>query len=350
MRKEGGLKVVKLNQILRQRHNPRFKLAVEWAAEGRVGKSFQQMESLGNVIEIANEAERLQQLVADYTDVVVSGKSALILSPTRKEGRTVTHAVRDYWREKGVLKGERAWERWKATGWTDEEKRDVFSYQKKGAELVIGFHQNAKGGFKKGDAWQVKQDVNRKPFIQRGKEMRPLPIEAAKNFTVYRKEKINLGVGDKIRITKNSKSKEGTKLHNGMTYFIKGFNAKGEIKLHTGKTLPKDFVHLDYGVVTTSVSSQGSTVSEVFISQAHQSLASSQNQYYVSISRARDRARIYTGNKLELAKAVMREDDEMTARELALDIDWEMAHLQQQEQSREELEQGERGKDLELSL
>jgi ATP-dependent exoDNAse (exonuclease V) alpha subunit len=77
--------------------------------------------------------------------------------------------------------------------------------------------------------------------------------------------------------------------------------------------------------VTTSHSSQGKTVDRVFIAQSSQSVpASSKQQFYVSISRGREQCRIYTDDKKALEKAVTRDGQRMTARQV-LEQDYRQA-------------------------
>ena len=67
----------------------------------------------------------------------------------------------------------------------------------------------------------------------------------------------------------------------------------------------------------TSHASQGSTVDKVFIGQSSQSFpASSQRQFYVSVSRGKKQALVFTDSKKELLKAIDRPDQPLSATEL----------------------------------
>ncbi len=86
--------------------------------------------------------------------------------------------------------------------------------------------------------------------------------------------------------------------------------------LANGWTVSKDYGHLAHGYVVTSHASQGKTVDRVFIGQSSDSLpASSREQFYVSVSRGREQATIYTDDKEALLEAVSRSDDRLTATE-----------------------------------
>ena len=129
-----------------------------------------------------------------------------------------------------------------------------------------------------------------------------------------------LAKGDTIRITRNSfipqKTGKSFRVDNQNTYTIDSFTKEGDMKLTNGKVIPKDFGHIEHGYTTTSVSSQGKTVDTVLIAQDSKSgLAANRNQFYVSVSRGRNNVHIYTDDKEQLKKDVVRSNK----REHALD-------------------------------
>jgi conjugative relaxase-like TrwC/TraI family protein len=326
MEQEAGIKVARVRKIQRQRNNQPYKWAVALAAEGRTDAALYKLDNMGDVKEITDGKERLTQLVEDYVQSSKQGKTALIVSPTHIEGQNVTDTLRDKLKEEGQLLGsEKTFLRLKNNNWTEENKTDPFHYQ--GQDLTLEFHQNAKGHVR-GERWQVDSSPleGAPPLPQlhsiaaRSTEgdQQQIDLKQADRFTVYRQEEIRLAKGDRIRITKGSKTREGTRINNGDMFTVAGFTRDGHIKLNTGKTLDKEFGHLTHGYVTTSHSSQGKTVDHVFIAQSSQSVpASSQQQFYVSISRGREQCRIYTDDKRALEQAVKRDGQRMTAREVA---------------------------------
>ncbi len=324
LEEEGGLKTARVRQIQRQSGNPFYKNAVQLAGEGRGDAALYQLDRIGDVVEMADDRERLGRLVDDYAEATRQGKSVLVVSPTHAEGREVTEALRQRLQSEGqVGKEERPFTRLEGTNWTEENKADAWSYrQAQGRELVLEFHQNAPG-HQKGERWKIAADRSPAlPGVLAATDMKgtdgEIPLDKSGRFTVYRQEKISLAQGDKIRVTKGGQTREGTRVNTGDTFTVKGFDRDGHLRLHTGKTLDRDFGHIAYGYATTSHSSQGKTVDQVFIAQSSKSLpASSQQQFYVSISRGRERARVYTDDKKALEQAVKQDSQRMTAREIA---------------------------------
>jgi hypothetical protein len=80
-------------------------------------------------------------------------------------------------------------------------------------------------------------------------------------------------------------------------------------------TTLKELRHIEYGYATTSHSSQGMTIDRVLVNiDTEQSVALvNQQQFYVSMSRARQDVRIFTNKQDELAQAVSRSWPKATA-------------------------------------
>lgn len=319
LEQEAGLKVARVRKIQRQKHSTLYKRAVALAADGKVDAALYRLDRMGDVLEIAEGKGRLAQLVDDYVQSTTNGKSALIVSPTHIEGQNVTGALRDRLKAEGqISREERSFLQLKNTNWTKEHKADAYHYRD--GHLVLEYHQNAEG-HSKGERWKVAGSDGMELHsvaAESGGTSERIDLKQAGRFTVYRPQQVKLAEGDRIRITKGGKTREGTRINNGDMFTVTGFTKEGDIRLHTGKTLDKEFGHLTHGYVTTSHSSQGKTVDHVFIAQSSQSVpASSQQQFYVSISRGRHRCRIYTDDKRELEKAVKQDGQRMTAREVA---------------------------------
>lgn len=84
-----------------------------------------------------------------------------------------------------------------------------------------------------------------------------------------------------------------------------------------GKLLSSNHGHFTYGYVDTSYASQGKTVDRVFIATGNESLpAANRQQWYVSVSRGREAAKIYTDSKENLRSGVAKGGERLSAVEL----------------------------------
>ena len=87
---------------------------------------------------------------------------------------------------------------------------------------------------------------------------------------------------------------------------------------HPGRQLPRDYRTFSHGYAVTSHAAQGKTVDEVLVVASSQSFAAvSQEQFYVSISRARERARVYTDD----AELFGRRVEDSHSRKAAVELD-----------------------------
>ncbi|MCC7390170.1 MAG: relaxase domain-containing protein [Phycisphaerales bacterium] len=310
---EAGLRPAEIKEIQRQRGQ--YKQAVKDLSEGNTTAGMQRLDALGWVREIP-AGEREATLARAYLETVQAGETALVVSPSHAEGDRITAEIRGQLRQAGALAGcGRELMRLVPAHLTLGQRRDPASYQR-GDVLV--FHQNARG-HRRGQRIAVAGQ--------------PLPLDQAERFGVFRRSRIELFEGDRIRITQNGVTPKGNhRVNTGDVFTVKAFTKAGDLVLDNGWELPGDYGHLSYGQVVTSHASQGRTVDRVFVAQSSMSFAaSSKAQFYVSVSRGRKQAVVFTDNKHELLEAVNRSDDRLSATELAAEAVRERARRQQQE-------------------
>lgn len=185
---------------------------------------------------------------------------------------------------------------------TNAEKADANLID---AEDVLVFHRNTPG-------------VKRGAVVKATEEVLEKAKQYPERFSVFRESSLKLSKGDRIKITKYGKTKNGKhKVYNGNIFDIKKFDRNGNIVLNNGWKLDKDFGHLALGYVTTSHSSQGKTVDHVYVVESSDSFAAAgKEQLYVSASRGRKRVSIFTDDIEEFKQAVNREDRRVTATSL----------------------------------
>lgn len=294
---EAGLVPAEVKEI--QRQKGQYKKAIAALSEDRTFDGFRELDALGWICESPG-AERYRQLASDYVDAIHRGETAFAISPTHLEGERCTNAIRDSLKSNGRLGIEdRRFATLHKSDLTEGERADVVNYL---AGDVLVFHQNAKG-HRKGERLTVGPNTP--------------PVDQAARFQVFHAGSLDIAVGDVLKITQNGKAIEGSRVHNGDLVHVVGFDKAGNILTREKKTISRDWGFLDYGYCTTSHSSQGTDVDRVFISQSADSFpASSREQFYVSVSRGRRQATIYTDSKAELLDAVSRSDERLSATEL----------------------------------
>jgi conjugative relaxase-like TrwC/TraI family protein len=309
LEQEAGLVPAEIRDIKRQSGD--YRHAVEALSEGRTEVGFMQLDKLGWIREV-NETDRYKVLAADYVAALAHGKSALVVSPTHREGACITDEVRALLKRTGKLGDEeRRLIILENRNLTEAERADPVNYD---ADSVLVFHQNAKG-FTKGD--RVAASAG------------PLPLSEAAKFQVFERDVLPVAPGDVLRVTRNGKTADGLhRINNGELFAVRRFDDAGNLvvsKVGGEKrkqpaddwVISKDYGFLAHGVCVTSFASQGKTVDRVFIGQSSQSFpASSREQFYVSVSRGREGVTIYTDDKESLLDAVSRSDERVSATEL----------------------------------
>jgi hypothetical protein len=300
---EAGVVPAEIKEIQRQKGE--YKRIVQALSEGRTDVGFCALDKLGWIRQ-APDDERYKALAADYIGAVSEGKTALVVSPTHREGDRITGEIRSELKRLGrVGRDEHSVLALASTNLTDAERRDLVNYS---PGDVLVFHQNAKGITK---GTRVNADG------------RQLPLDQAERFHVFHTGALTIAPRNLIRITRNGSTADGKhRLNNGAVYSVERFDHAGNIVLANGWTVSRDYGHLAYGYVVTSHASQGKTVDRVIIGQSLDSLrASSSAQFYVSVSRGREQAIVYTDDKQALLEAVKASDNRLTATELMREHD-----------------------------
>ncbi len=314
---QAGIEAAEVRDIRRQQGE--YRQAVEALASGDLETGFTRLDRMGAIREVAG-SERHELLASGYLTASREGKSALVVAPTHAEGREATARIREGLKASGELRGrERTFTQLVSHGMTEAMRKDAANYQ---PGDVVRFHQNAKGGFQKGEsALVIGKDSQGRVLIKRDKDKAEtlLPLDAANRFDVFERRDLPLAVGDRVRLAQNGTAVDGKgRLVNGSLHSVVAFDRRGNIVLDSGLVVPKDYGCLAHGYCTTSHASQGKTVDRVFVAVGRESFAAaSQEQFYVSVSRGRESATIFCTDKGELLDAVGRSSARMSATELA---------------------------------
>ena len=297
-----GIKPHRLSEIMRQ-SDLEYRRAAQLFSEGKTLEGFQVIDGKGWVQEIADDAERYRAMAADYVQTVGSGASCLVISPTHAEAGLITAEIRSQLRETGKLGvEERAFTCLVAVNASEAQRGLVTTFR---PGDVIQFHQNAAGGFQKGQRLVV-TDPN------------AVPVHLAERFSLYRPESVSLSVGDKIRFTGPVAAfRSDHRYKNGDTLSVAAFTPGGRIRLDDGRLIDSDAGHFRSAFVETSFGAQGQTVERVILGMSDASLAAAnQEQLYVSSTRAKKSMALYTGDKEAVKEAIQQSSKKHAALDL----------------------------------
>jgi len=298
-----------LTHIRRQR-KAAYRKAVELAAQKRTVEAFAQLERMGAIVESSNDNLH-DKAAQSYLKVLAENQSALLVAPTWTEIEAVTEKVRAVLKTAGRMAGEeKEFQVFDSLSWTEAQKRDVRQYR---PGMAIQFHRKT-GSFVKDESVQVVAVENDSVKVQRAdgaENLLPLWAGAA-CFDVGEKRKLKLAAGDKLLLQANWRKK----FVNGELVEVRAIQGDS-VLLADGRVIPENYRTFTHGYAVTSHAAQGKTVDEVLVVASSRSLpAVHQQQFYVSISRGRERCQVFTDDTELLRSHVTRSSARLAAVEV----------------------------------
>ena len=294
-----GYRFSELTTIRRQKRED-FRKVVELAAAKETDKAFAKLLELGVVTEAPRDRGELYQRAADaYLSATQKGKSALLVSPTWAEIVAVTEKVRDTLKAQNVLsQPDESVTVFDSLSWTEAQKKSANQYE---PGQRLRFVRRTKH-FDGGETVEVQAVLENGLRVRRadGSEMIFMPASAAASFDVGEARELKVAGGDWLLLQAN----RGREFVNGERVQVREMR-DGRIALTDGRVLPADYNTFTHGYAVTSHSSQGKTVDEVLLVASSKSFAAvNREQFYVSISRGRERVQVFTDDSELLARRV----------------------------------------------
>lgn len=314
----GGIRTAEVDKIYRQK-DAAYRSAVAELSKGNIWEGFQQLDAIDAIKEV-DPKEPYARFINDYMDSIKAGKDVLVISPTHDYGERITREIRESLKQAGYIgKREIEADRLKNLNLTVAQKTD---WRNLNTGLTVQFNQNQKG-IKRGSRWEIAASTESEVLIRDslGKTL-PLDVSKPEQFDVFKKTQIALAKGDKIQITKNGFDRYRQRLDNGVVLEVMGVSKKNGLSLRNSVSkmmyeIDADFGNIAHAHCLTSHASQGKTVDEVFIAQPAATFpATNAKQFYVSVSRAREKVHIYTNDKEELLTRASQAGDRVGAMEL----------------------------------
>jgi ATP-dependent exoDNAse (exonuclease V) alpha subunit len=312
LERHSNFKSGQLTAIRRQR-KAAYRKAVELAAQKRTVEAFAQLKRIGAVTEVfADGHHDLHDSAAkSYLKALAENKSALLVAPTWNEIEAVTEKIRTALKTTGRLAGEeKEFQVFDSLSWTEAQKRDARQY---GPGMAIHFHRRGLG-FEKGETVQVVAVENDSLKVQRSDGTETIfPLgQGSALCDVGEKRKLKIAAGDKLLLQANAVA---VRKHfiNGELVEVRAIQGDSVV-LADGRMIPENYRTFTHGYAVTSHAAQGKTVDEVLLVASSRSLpAINQEQFYVSISRGRERCQVFTDDSELLRSHVTRSSARLAA-------------------------------------
>ncbi len=316
---EAGVRTAHLHEIVRQR-DPELKAVVEQLLRGDVQSAVERLDHQGRVHEVGPREERLAAIANEY---VKDPQATLVVSPdnqSRQELNDVIHQAMQ--REGHVGRDEHRTPvlapRQEITGadrqWAERyEQGDVIRYSRGSKAL----------GIEAGDYARVEGvDTKHNEVTVRTNDERAVSYDPRRlqGVTLYRETERAFAEGDRVQMTAPDRERGVANRELGTIEAI-DTNGRMDVRWDSGRTSSfesSEHRHLDYGYAVTSHSSQGQTAGRVLVhvetDRANEKLVN-QRLAYVAVSRGQYDARIYTDDRVKLARVLDRDVSHRSALE-----------------------------------
>jgi conjugative relaxase-like TrwC/TraI family protein len=311
--------VAELTTIRRQR-DLELKQAVQFAAEGRTKKALEVLDQRGRISQIADQNKRYEHIAEDYLRASEAGQRTLVVSPANDERRVLNEKIRTLLIDHGhIAQNGRDHMILVQRDLTRAQRNNVRSYQP--GDTLAFTRGSRRIGIGKGEYARIETidtQANLLGILTPDGSHLNLNPARRKGIEVYHSEERKIAVGDRIQFRAQDKA---LKVANGEFATIVGYHPQQMVlRLDNRRELKASFSrlrHIDYGYVSTSYAAQGATVDRVIVHVDSMRTAQlvNQKQFYVSISRARYDARLYTEDAQALRRVVAREPKKEIARD-----------------------------------
>jgi conjugative relaxase-like TrwC/TraI family protein len=322
--RHSGLKPIQLHKIRRQdptlgrddneRFNiTRYRKAVEAAAVGKSGESFEHLDKMGAVV-ACGLGEQADKLADEYIRLAEENASAVVVSQTWSEVHRVNARVRDALKAKGLLGAhDTTVDVFERLDMTNAQKRDARFYPE---EAVVIFNQKIRKT-ESGAKGKLAGILETAVLVEVNGEFVAVSNRLLDRISVCLPRQISLAANDRVHLKANRKLTSGGRVTNGEVATVKSVRLNGEIELTDGRVLDVNCREFLPGYAVTSYGSQGKTVDHVLFSDSVVKAATNAQQWYVTISRGRRGIRIFTSDKEQLRENVARSGRRPLAIELA---------------------------------
>lgn len=249
LERHAGLKAVEIRES--RAHRGDAARVVGALLDGRVTEAQALLDRTGHLKLVESDVLGYQagRALAEFLTRRAKG---LVVAPTSDLVDAATSACRTSLRGKGRIRGERTLPRLVSKHLSSIDKARYSSYK---PGMVVKFVQNS-GRFKSGQDWTV-TGINALGHVEirRGLKLGVLPKARPERFDVYSREDIQVGIGDRVRITKTVRtralidiplgivSRKHSRPHRilraGSVHRVADFTATGHMVLDNGMILKK---------------------------------------------------------------------------------------------------------------
>lgn len=228
----------------------------------------------------------------------------MVVAQTWNEVDAVNAAVRTALRDRDLLGPGRELTAYHAVDLTLAQKQDPGTYRDGGKILFLRRYNR----FLRGEVWPIARVEEDGLVLVKDGRRSTMSLDYADRLSVLEEKVLEIAPGDRLQLKWNGRSLDGEPIVNGELVTVRHIHRNGRITVDSDrgqrKFLGPDQRMFHHGYAVTSYSSQGKTVDTVLFADAVSRLATNQKQWFVTISRARRRALVFTPDKAALRRAI----------------------------------------------
>ncbi|MEO6995577.1 MAG: MobF family relaxase [Lacunisphaera sp.] len=292
-----------------------YRAAVKAASKGHTLESFDQLDRLSCIREVTQD-DRRDAVATEFMAASDRNEKALVVAQTREEVYAVNDAIRKRLRAAGKLGTDTTVSVLRPIDLGEAQKRDPRFYEP-GQQV---FFLKSYGRYKKGESYEIAGANERGLVIMKEGRHSTFSYKYTDRVVVASASSMAIATGDRLQLKFNGKSAEDAALSNGELVTVSQVRSDGALVVlddkGTRKTLDASQRLFVRGYAVTSYASQGKTVDSVILSDAGNRAATNAEQWYVTISRGRKRAVVFTSDKEALRMSIAPAGN----RELAMDL------------------------------
>jgi conjugative relaxase-like TrwC/TraI family protein len=320
---QSGLTTFVLDEIVRQTNDKTLQ-AVQASIKSQASEAIKQLQDGGGAfIELPGDASlRASQIVNEYINLSKEERRKTILIDPSIEGRNLLNKLirEELKQEKEIEDKGICLTKLDSADLTKTSQKDLLNYSE--GNVIKFLRDYKRKGVEKNSYWVIEKINTETNTIlirdKSGKELiwNPQSSNWGKKLQVFEAKESELCVGDRIVWTSNDRRRG---LINGMkAKVINVDRTQQEVHLHFNndvvhKLTIKDACnqHWNYDYATTAHAAQGMTAERViYHAESFRRNLASQKAFYVSISRAKKQAIVYTDNKNELISQIQHHSGE----------------------------------------
>jgi ATP-dependent exoDNAse (exonuclease V) alpha subunit len=321
---EAGMQTAHLGEIIRQK-DPALKQVVEQLAHGQVWEGIENLSRQGRIHEITRREERLEAIAKAYAE---QPDRTLVVSPDNRSRQEINERIHRQLQSDGRVAHQEhrmavLVPRQEMTGadrqWAAQyEPGDIVRYTRGSNAVGVqsGEYVHVTGVDREQNLLTVERDNSQHLTYD------PRRLHGV---SVYREAERDFSAGDRVQFTAPYREEH---IANRQLGTVERTDSDGnlQVRLDSGQQVQfnaRQHPHVDYGYAVTSHSSQGATADRVLVhvdtEQAHEQLINSRLAY-VSVSRGRYDAQIYTNDAGKLSVELSRDVSKQSALETEHEI------------------------------